>query len=115
MNGIFIHLTESNQRSYLTGVATDSHRLSSSSIPLEKTQDFVPFILPKKAVWITSTLSRSIYTAEKIQKKMQENFKIIKEKNFSEQNFGEWELKKWKDILRKKGKNFWNSFAYQKS
>ena len=51
LNGIFIHLTESNQRSYLTGVATDSHRLSSSSIPLEKIQDFVPFILPKKAVF----------------------------------------------------------------
>ena len=50
LNGIFVHITESDKRSYLTGVATDSHRLSSSSIPLEKIQDFKPFILPKKAV-----------------------------------------------------------------
>ena len=41
LNGIFIHITESDKRSYLTGVATDSHRLSSSSIPLEKIQDFM--------------------------------------------------------------------------
>ena len=51
LNGIFIHITESDKRSYLTGVATDSHRLSSSSIPLEKIQDFKSFILPKKAVF----------------------------------------------------------------
>ena len=51
LNGIYVHLTESNKKSYLTGVATDSHRLSSSSIPLEKIQDFKPFILPKKAVF----------------------------------------------------------------
>ena len=51
LNGIFIHITESDKRSYLTGVATDSHRLSSSSIPLEKIQDFKAFILPKKAVF----------------------------------------------------------------
>ena len=51
LNGIFIHITESNKKSYLTGVATDSHRLSSSSIPLEKIQNFKPFILPKKAVF----------------------------------------------------------------
>ncbi len=51
LNGIFIHLTGSDKSSYLTGVATDSHRLSSSSISLEKIQDFKPFILPKKAVF----------------------------------------------------------------
>ena len=51
LNGIYIHLTESNKSPYLTGVATDSHRLSSSSIPLQKTEDFRSFILPKKAVF----------------------------------------------------------------
>ena len=35
----------------LTGVATDSHRLSSSSISLNKIDNFKPFILPKKAVF----------------------------------------------------------------
>ena len=32
LNGIFLHLTESANKKYLTGVATDSHRLSFSSI-----------------------------------------------------------------------------------
>ena len=51
LNGIFIHLTGTEKASYLTGVATDSHRLSSSSISLEKNENFKPFILPKKAVY----------------------------------------------------------------
>ena len=51
LNGIFIHSTVSNKRSYLTGVATDSHRLSSSSIPVENLNEFKSFILPKKAVF----------------------------------------------------------------
>ena len=36
LNGIYFHLTEEDNKSYLTGVATDSHRLSSSSIEVEK-------------------------------------------------------------------------------
>ena len=48
LNGIFIHITESDKRSYLTGVATDSHRLSSSSIPLEKYRILNPLFYPKK-------------------------------------------------------------------
>ena len=51
LNGIFIHSTISNKRSYLTGVATDSHRLSSSSIPVENIDNFKSFILPKKTVF----------------------------------------------------------------
>ena len=51
LNGIYIHITESEKTSYLTGVATDSHRLSSSSITLDKIDNFKPFILPKKAVF----------------------------------------------------------------
>ena len=51
LNGIFIHNIELNEKIYLTGVATDSHRLSSSSILLENTEKFRPFILPKKTVF----------------------------------------------------------------
>ena len=51
LNGIYIHITESEKKSYLTGVATDSHRLSSSSISLDKIDNFKPFILPKKTVF----------------------------------------------------------------
>ena len=32
LNGIFLHLTQAHGRNFLTGVATDSHRLSSSSL-----------------------------------------------------------------------------------
>ena len=35
LNGIFFHLTEDHGRNFLTGVATDSHRLSSSSLEVE--------------------------------------------------------------------------------
>ena len=51
LNGIYIHPTVSNKRSYLTGVSTDSHRLSSSSMFVENIQEFKPFILPKKTVF----------------------------------------------------------------
>ena len=44
LNGIFIHLTESQNKSYLTGVATDSHRLSSSSVEIEKGKKFSSLI-----------------------------------------------------------------------
>jgi DNA polymerase-3 subunit beta len=51
LNGIYLHLTESQNRTYLTGVATDSHRLSSSSIEIDKGKTFNPIILPKKTVF----------------------------------------------------------------
>ena len=51
LNGIFIHVTASNKNSYLTGVATDTHRLSSSSMPIENIENFKPFILPQKTVF----------------------------------------------------------------
>ena len=56
LNGIYLHLTESENKTYLTGVATDSHRLSSSSIEIEKGKDFTSLILPKKAVFQLCTL-----------------------------------------------------------
>ena len=70
LNGIFIHTTASNKRSYLTGVATDTHRLSSSSMPIQDVENFKPFILPKKTVYQLSNLIQesgeniSLYTGE---------------------------------------------------
>jgi DNA polymerase-3 subunit beta len=51
LNGIYQHTTESQNRKYLTGVATDSHRLSSSSIEIETDKTFHSLILPKKTVF----------------------------------------------------------------
>ena len=51
LNGIFFHLTEAHGRKFLTGVATDSHRLSSSSLEVENLMDFNTLILPKKTVF----------------------------------------------------------------
>ena len=51
LNGVYLHLTESQNRTYLTAVATDSHRLSSSSIELEAGKTFHSLILPKKTVF----------------------------------------------------------------
>ncbi len=51
LNGIFLHLTEAHGRNFLTGVATDSHRLSSSSLEIDKVTNFSPIILPRKTVF----------------------------------------------------------------
>jgi len=60
LNGIFFHLTEAHGRNFLTGVATDSHRLSSSSLEIENSQDFSSLILPRKTVFqLCSLLSET--------------------------------------------------------
>ena len=51
LNGIFLHLTQAHGRYFLTGVATDSHRLSSSSLEIESVTDFNSLILPRKTVF----------------------------------------------------------------
>tara|TARA_B100001093_G_scaffold506457_1_gene565380 strand:+ start:57 stop:1172 length:1116 start_codon:yes stop_codon:yes gene_type:complete len=51
LNGIFLHLTEAHGRNFLTGVATDSHRLSSSSVEIENSENFTSLILPRKTVF----------------------------------------------------------------
>ena len=56
LNGIYLHLTEGHGRNFLTGVATDSHRLSSSSVEVEKIENFTSFILPRKTVFQLCTL-----------------------------------------------------------
>ena len=60
LNGIFLHLTEAHGRNFLTGVATDSHRLSSSSLEVHEMNDFNPIILPRKTVYqLCSLLSEN--------------------------------------------------------
>ena len=51
LNGIYLHATEAEGKSYLTAVATDSHRLSSSSIELDNIGNLNSLILPKKTVF----------------------------------------------------------------
>ena len=58
LNGVFLHATEAHGRTFLTGVATDSHRLSSSSLELSDNANFNSIILPRKTVYqICSILS----------------------------------------------------------
>ncbi len=60
LNGIFLHLTEAHGRNFLTGVATDSHRLSSSSLEIDNIKNFSSLILPRKTVFqLCSLLSES--------------------------------------------------------
>ena len=51
-----MHITEGHGRNFLTGVATDSHRLSSSSLEIDNVSDFNSLILPRKAVYQLSSL-----------------------------------------------------------
>jgi DNA polymerase III subunit beta len=60
LNGIFLHLTEAHGRNFLTGVATDSHRLSSSSLEVENAIDFTSVILPRKTVFQLCSLLAEI-------------------------------------------------------
>ncbi len=51
LNGVYLHATESNKNTFLTGVATDSHRLSSSSINVDNINNFASIIIPRKTVF----------------------------------------------------------------
>ena len=71
LNGIFLHLTEAHGRTFLTGVATDSHRLSSSSLEIGNTNDFSPLILPRKT--INQLCSLLIDTVEELKMYISDN------------------------------------------
>ena len=60
LNGIFLHLTEADEQTYLTGVSTDSHRLSSSSIQVEKGTKLSSLILPKKTIFQLCSLLQEV-------------------------------------------------------
>ena len=51
LNGIYLHKTNLENKSFLTGVATDSHRLSSSSLEIDPNTNFESIILPKKTIF----------------------------------------------------------------
>ena len=71
LNGIFLHLTEAHGRNFLTGVATDSHRLSSSSVEIEGADSFSSLILPRKTVFQLCSLLTE--TSEKLTMQTSEN------------------------------------------
>ncbi len=71
LNGVFFHLTEGHGRYFLTGVATDSHRLSSSSLEIKNNDEFQPFILPRKTVFQLCSILSEIN--EKLLMKISEN------------------------------------------
>ncbi len=56
LNGIYLHKNEIEDKIYLTGVATDSHRLSSSSVEIDSKTEFESIILPKKTIYQLITL-----------------------------------------------------------
>ena len=51
LNGIFLHKTKLENKSFLSGVATDSHRLSFSSIEVDSNIQIESIILPKKTIF----------------------------------------------------------------
>tara|TARA_Y100001958_G_C21238765_1_gene565890 strand:+ start:731 stop:1843 length:1113 start_codon:yes stop_codon:yes gene_type:complete len=51
LSGIYFHLNQIEDKFYLTGVATDSHRMSISKILLNEKINFEPIILPKKTIF----------------------------------------------------------------
>ncbi len=51
LNGIYFHKKNLNNKIYLSAVATDSHRLSSSSIIIKPDINFESIILPKKTIF----------------------------------------------------------------
>jgi len=51
LNGIYLHKLQSGNKLFLSGVATDSHRLSYSSIEIDPNIEFESIILPKKTIF----------------------------------------------------------------
>ena len=51
LNGIYLHKTQLQGKSFLCGVATDSHRLSSSSIEIDPNIQIESIILPRKTIF----------------------------------------------------------------
>ena len=60
LNGIYLHKTKLESKSFLCGVATDSHRLSSSSLEIDPNTHIESIILPKKTIFqLISLLEQS--------------------------------------------------------
>tara|TARA_Y100001970_G_scaffold277768_1_gene382481 strand:+ start:1965 stop:3080 length:1116 start_codon:yes stop_codon:yes gene_type:complete len=116
LNGIFIHPTASNKSSYLTGVATDTHRLSSSSMAIKEEGNFKPFILPKKTIFQLCNLLQesnedvSLYIGEtKIQFKIGNSVLVSKVIDGKFPDYEKVVPKNNKKILKVNAKDFINS------
>jgi len=60
LNGIYIHKTKSENKSFLCGVSTDSHRLSFSSLEIDSNAHIESIILPRKTIYqLISLLEQS--------------------------------------------------------
>ena len=66
LNGIYLHKTKLENKSFLCGVATDSHRLSSSSLEIDLNTNFEPIILPKKTIFQLNFIIRTKHKRIKI-------------------------------------------------
>ena len=51
LNGIYLHKINVNNKSFLSAVATDSHRLSSSRLEIDPSINFESIILPRKTIF----------------------------------------------------------------
>ena len=51
LSGIFFHITDNENKKFLTAVATDSHRMAISKTLLTEEIKFDPIILPKKTIF----------------------------------------------------------------
>ena len=51
LSGIFLHITDNEGKKFLTGVATDSHRMAISKTLISDEINFEPIILPKKTIF----------------------------------------------------------------
>ncbi len=56
LSGIFFHINETDNKKFLTAVATDSHRMAISKTLLLDDINFEPIILPKKTIHQLSSL-----------------------------------------------------------
>jgi len=77
LNGIYLHKIKKENRSFLSGVATDSHRLSFSSLEIDPSTDFESVILPKKTIFqLISLLEQSAKAIKISNNKSKIKFKI---------------------------------------
>ncbi|WP_135080689.1 histidine phosphatase family protein [Terasakiella sp. SH-1] len=68
--------------------------------------------LPKEALWVTSTLSRTKKTAKAIAEQREEKPKLMAYKELMEQNFGLWQSKIWDELEDDPdAKTFWDDPA----
>jgi len=60
LNGIYLHKTNKENKTFLSAVATDSHRLSFSNLEINSNTNFESIILPKKTIFqLISLLEQS--------------------------------------------------------